>query len=240
MNSILVDKIIATESKNGLLFLQEKGMIYSFLNPVSYLDALKHQKLFSELDGLFADGSLLVAAIRLCYGVKVGRCSFDMTSLARKILDYACNERKSIYIVASAQDQVERAVDLFKERYNGINIIGYRNGYFSNEDEKNEEARHIVKLNPDFLIVGMGTVVQEDFLIRVKKNGYKGIGFTCGGFIHQTSNNLIDYYPKWIDKMNLRFLYRFVHEPHTRKRYLKAGVLFPIMFLWNKYCNNEK
>lgn len=233
--SILIQKIIATESRNEFLFLQKKGMIYSFLNPVSYLDAMENKKLFTQMDGLFADGSLLVAAIRLCYGEKVGRYSFDMTSLAPKLLEYASKEGKSVYIVASAQDQVGKAVEIFKDRYKVLQIIGFRNGYFYSEAEKDEEAKHIAELNPDFLIVGMGVVIQEDFLLRVKKAGYRGIGFSCGGFIHQTARNEIDYYPAWIDRMNLRFLYRMYKEPHTRKRYLKAGLIFPIRFVWERF-----
>ena len=234
MKSKLVDKIIHTESGNLFFILQNKGMVYSFLNPVSYLDALKHKKLYCELDGVFADGSILVAAIMMCYGVKVGRYSFDMTSLAPKLLEYACKCGKSVYIVASAQDQVEKAVKIFQERYRGINIIGYRNGFFSNEMEKDGEARHIAEVNPDFLIVGMGAIIQEEFLLKVKKAGFNGIGFTCGGFIHQTAKNLINYYPAWIDRMNLRFVYRFIHEPHTRMRYIKAGFFFPIRFIWER------
>lgn len=230
MKSILIEKIIQTESIGETTVLQQTGMIYSFLNPVSYLDALKHKELFSKMDGLFADGSILVVAISLLYGVKVSRCSFDMTSLAPKLLSFATENRKSVYIVASKQDQVERAVDIFRERYENINIIGYRNGYFADDFEKEKEAIYISKLNPDFLIVGMGAIVQEDFLLRVKEAGYQGIGFTCGGFIHQTSKDMIDYYPSWVDRYNLRFLYRMWREPHTRKRYLKAGFLFPVKF----------
>ena len=158
-----------------------------------------------------------------------------MTSLAPELMEYACKEGKSIYIVASAQEQVERAVEIFRERYKGISIIGYRNGYFADEDEKGAEAQHIVELNPDFLIVGMGAIKQEEFLLKVKDAGYQGIGFTCGGFIHQTARNMIDYYPAWMDRMNLRFVYRMWKEPHTRKRYLMAGLIFPVRFVWERF-----
>lgn len=47
-----------------------------------------------------------------------------------------------------------------------MRIIGYRNGYFSSEEEMRIEAEHIVELNPDFLIVGMGVLMQEDFYIE--------------------------------------------------------------------------
>lgn len=232
--SKLIDIIFRTESLDESSFLKQKGMIYSFLNPVSYLDALKHKELFCQMDGLFADGELLVKAIEMLYLRTVTRRSFDMTSIAPQLFEYALANNKSIYIVASAQNEVERAVQIFTKRYPGINIIGFRNGYFTSDEEENEEANYIVGLNPDFLIVGMGAVKQEEFLLKVKETGFKGVGFTCGGFIHQTAKNLIDYYPKWVDNYNLRFAYRMYKEPHTRKRYLRAGILFPIYFLMEK------
>jgi N-acetylglucosaminyldiphosphoundecaprenol N-acetyl-beta-D-mannosaminyltransferase len=235
MKQILVNKIIKTENTIFKEVLEKKRCIYTFLNPVSYLDALKNKELFSEFDGIFADGSLLIAAIRLLYGQRVTRRSFDMTSVAPELLGYAQKNNKTIYIVASKQEQVKRATEIFQERYPGITIVGYRNGYFSSEDEQEREAQHIVDVNPDFLIVGMGAVMQEKFLLRVKHSGYKGIGFTCGGFIHQTSNDQIDYYPACVDRINIRFLYRMYKEPHTRKRYLEAGLIFPIRFIWGKF-----
>ena len=33
----------------------------------------------------------------------------------------------------------------------------------------------------------------------------------------KTANNEIEYYPLWIDRMNLRFVYRMYKEKHTRK-----------------------
>lgn len=235
MKQVLEKKIIETEKSNINDVLAKNGCIYTFLNPVSYLDALKNIKLFSEFDGIFADGSILVAAIRLLYGQRVTRRSFDMTSVAPQLFDYAQQNQKSIYIVASKQEQVKKTIDIYKERYPDINIIGFRNGYFTNEEEKVEEAKHIVGLNPDFLIVGMGAIAQEKFLLKVKETGFKGIGFTCGGFIHQTASNMIDYYPAWIDRMNLRFLYRMHKEPHTRTRYIKAGLFFPVRFVWERF-----
>lgn len=235
MPSKLVEKILYTESKGESSYFKEKGVIYSFLNPVSYLDALNYRDLFCKMDGLFADGSLLVAAINLLYGKQVTRRSFDMTSVAPQLFEYAQTNGKSIYIVASKQEQIEKAVAIYKERYPDVNIVGYRNGYFDNEDEKDKEAKHIVELNPDFLIVGMGAIAQEKFLLKVKEAGFMGIGFTCGGFIHQTASNMIDYYPAWIDRMNLRFLYRMYKEPHTRKRYVKAGSVFPVRFILERF-----
>lgn len=235
MTSILIEKIVATNSSTLNEIAEAKSRIYTFLNPVSYLDALDNKGLFGRFDGIFADGSLLVAAIKMLYGKSVTRRSFDMTSLAPELFEYAEREGKSLYFVASKQEEVERAMEIFKERYPKLVVAGYRNGYFSSEEEQNKEAAYITQQNPDFLIVGMGALLQEKFLLKVKDAGYKGIGFTCGGFVHQTAKNEIDYYPDWVDRMNLRFIYRMYKEKHTRKRYLQAGLLFPARFIYEKF-----
>ena len=211
------------------------GKVFTFLNPVSYIDALEHKELFERFDGIFADGSLLVASIKLCYGVKVTRRSFDMTSIGKELFELSAREGKSLYIVASKQEEVDRAVKIFCDRFVGINVVGYRNGFFASEKEMEDEAKRITMFNPDFLIIGMGIIKQEEFLLRVKSSGYQGIGFTCGGFIRQTACGEADYYPEWINRLNLRFLYRMWKEPHTRKRYFMAGLVFPVRFVWERF-----
>lgn len=232
--SILVSEILSMEFFSVDQIFENKGKVYTYLNPVSYLTALDNKELFLQMDGVFADGGLLVKAIKLLYGKQVTRRSFDMTSMASELFAYAAEHGKTVYIVASKQEQVENAVEIFRERYPKVKFAGYRNGYFASEEEMDEEAKYITKLNPDFLIVGMGALMQEEFLLKAKRAGYQGVGFTCGGFIHQTSKNEIDYYPAWVDKTNLRFLYRMWKEPHTRKRYLMASLLFPARFIAEK------
>lgn len=234
IKSKLVESICLTNQYSDEQIFENRGKIYTYLNPVSYLTALDNKELFGQMDGIFADGGLLVKAIKMVYGKAVTRRSFDMTSMAPELFAYAEEHGKTIYIVASKQEQVEKAVEIFRKRYPKVRFAGYRNGYFSSEEEMDNEARHITELNPDFLIVGMGALMQETFLLKVKNVGYQGIGFTCGGFIHQTSRNEIDYYPAWVDKTNLRFVYRMWKEPHTRKRYVMAGLLFPARFIAEK------
>ena len=235
MYSLLVNKIFTASHLPLNSHFQKSTSIFTFLNPVSYLDALDNKELFSKFDGIFADGSVLVAAIRMLYGKKIERRSFDMTSVAPQLFDYAVQNNKSVYIVASKQEQVEKAVAIFKEKWTGLNIIGFRNGYFANQEEQEQEAIHIAEVNPDFLIVGMGAVMQEKFLVLNKENGFKGVGFTCGGFIHQVAQGDMDYYPAWVDKWNLRFVYRFFKERHTRRRYLKAAFVFPARFIFERF-----
>ena len=101
LRDTLVNKILATNQFSFQELLEDKKRIYTFLNPVSYLEAIKHRELFDAFDGIFADGSILVAAIQCLYGKTVTRRSFDMTSLAPIVFKFAEEKGKSIYIIAS-------------------------------------------------------------------------------------------------------------------------------------------
>jgi len=87
--SILVDKILSTENYSINQIFVTKGKVYTYLNPVFYLTALDNKELFVKMDGIFADGGLLVKAIKWVYGKQVIRRSFDMTSMAPELFSYA-------------------------------------------------------------------------------------------------------------------------------------------------------
>lgn len=230
---VLVRKIIDTNPDDAEI-LENRGKVYTFLNPVSYLEALKNRDLYANFDGIFVDGKFLAVAIGLLYHKRVKRCSFDMTSLAPKLFSYSESHNKSIYIVAGLQEEIDRTIATFAEHYPKLNIVGARNGYFDSDLAIDTEIQKIVKSNPDFVICGMGAIKQENFLLRLKLAGYKGIAFTCGGFISQTSKSNFIYYPRIFDILDLRFVYRMIKERHTRKRYLQAFFWFPFRFVQEK------
>lgn len=213
--------------------LSEENQIYTFLNPVSYLEARKDKQLFEKFDGIFIDGSILVKAFKYIYKIVIKRRSFDMTSIAPELFSFSIKNRKTIYFVGAKEDEIKITINILKKEYPLLNIVGYRNGYFNDQKEVENEYKKIISVKPNFLIIGMGGGYQERFLLKIKEQGFKGIGFTCGGFISQTAKgiNNIDYYPQWVDKYNIRFFYRIYKEKHTRRRYLKAAFIFPIIFI---------
>lgn len=237
--SVLVQKIVATNPCYTEMF-EDRGKIYTFLNPVSYLDALKNRDLFAKFDGIFVDGKFLAIAIKWLYRKHVKRRSFDMTSIAPELFRYSEIHGKSIYFVASRQEEVERAIEIFRQHYPQLNVAGFRNGFFKGVDEMDREIEKIVSISPDFVICGMGIVNQEKFLNRLKMMNYSGISFSCGGFISQTARSKIAYYPKIFDMLNLRFVYRMFKEKHTRKRYLQACFCFPVQFLKERVFGEKK
>jgi N-acetylglucosaminyldiphosphoundecaprenol N-acetyl-beta-D-mannosaminyltransferase len=217
---------------------KESGAVYddeiiTFLNPYSYLSFRKDTRLFALFDRIYFDGIILVKATALM-GIRSGRKSFDMTSLAPEIFTICEETKKNIYFIGSDRDSIRSFIRVISEAYPSLNIQGWRNGFFKSREERQATLQNIFDLAPDFLAVGMGSPLQEEFLSDLKSMGWKGVGFTCGGFIHQTAKGL-NYYPRWMDNLHLRWLYRIWDEPKLLKRYLLLYPWFVGLFIYDLF-----
>lgn len=146
------------------------------------------------------------------------RRSFDMTSIAIDVFKEAAENNKRVAIVGSEEGVIGRAVARLVANF-GINVVMSRHGFFESDEQICEFQEELVDINPDIIVVGMGAIRQERFLIELKEKGWDGSGYTCGGFLHQTANRL-EFYPKLFDRLNIRWLYRIYKDPYTLKRYL--------------------
>jgi exopolysaccharide biosynthesis WecB/TagA/CpsF family protein len=206
--------------------IQLNGKLYTFINPNSYL-VLRKEDCLSKIDAVYIDSIYFVKYLQLLGIVKTNRCSFDMTSCASKVFNEASEKSQSVYFVGSAAGVIKNAVNNIKQNFPNLNILGHRNGYFKNIFERDSFLDELVGLNPNVVIAGLGAPLQEKFLIDLRTKGWNGTGFTCGGFFHQTAKKL-NYYPDWINRAHLRWLYRIYDEPKLLKRYF---VHYPISFL---------
>lgn len=202
----------------------------TFLNPYSYI-IFRKQKDELRSFRIMIDGIILAKFLSFALGVPVPRTSFDMTSIARSVFAEATENRLRVAIVGSREAEIEGFVRTIKKEFVGINVVSYRNGYFSDDSEIEEHITFLHSCRPQVMIVGMGSGRQEQFLNRVRSTAtYDYIGYTCGGFIHQSTKGL-DYYPRWVDRMNLRLFFRVLNEKGLIFRHLKYYPLFLVYFL---------
>ena len=192
-----------------------EARITTFLNPFSYM-ICRRNRVQLEYFNVEIDGGLLILLFNL-FGIKCNRKSFDMTSLAPIVFKEAISNNKTIYFIGSTPSLIDKSIKNIKSQFPKLKILGYRDGYM-NESERSSVFNLICKLNVDYVICGMGTPLQEVFLLGLKKHGWSGFGYTCGGFLHQSANS-IEYYPNWINKLNLRSFYRMYDEPQLIRRY---------------------
>lgn len=138
----------------------ENSNLVTFLNPYSYLIARKNKDLFKNFN-IKIDGILLVKVLKIS-GINLKRESFDMTSLAPIVFNEAIKYKKSIFLVGTTQENLEKSVKNIKNNFKEINIIGFRNGYFKS-NERELFLNELKKINPDIVICGMGSILQENF-----------------------------------------------------------------------------
>lgn len=241
----LIEKITNAAAGYPQCTFENEKCFYTCINPYSYHIIRRHQDLYLAMNGIFVDGILMCVLIKLLWNKKIPRLSFDMTAMAADLFQYLNDKNigKTIYFIGSKHDEIKKSVANIQAAYPYLKISGYRHGYFTDEEEREGCIKHIVSLNPDFVVVGMGSPLQERFALDLKTFGYGGIVFTCGGFLHQTSLG-IRYYPEWVDKLNLRGFYRVFHEKGIPKRLFNTLIQFPILFICDtivsRVCLNRK
>ena len=202
----------------------------TFLNPHSYLLASDNEALFSQFDKIYCDGIFLVYFMR-AIGRKISRISFDMTSMAPVVFDQAVREGLSVCLVGGEEGIAQEAAEKFRREYPGLNITHIFSGFFVSNQHRDEVIDKIATDSPDIVIVGMGAILQEQFLVDLCSRNWRGFGYTCGGFFHQTANKGIKYYPDLINRLHLRWLYRIFDEPYLFKRYLNSYPKFVCRFI---------
>jgi exopolysaccharide biosynthesis WecB/TagA/CpsF family protein len=198
----------------------QEGLIVTFVNPLACSIARKSEQYLQNLkqfDWVLCDGIGMVLAARWTLGINVERQAFDMTSLAEPVLRYFAQTETPVILVGGHPGVAEKAARQFMTISPELNIVESYSGY----ENGPEQALTYLQENPQVAVIcGMGAPRQEAFLVESRLRAWKGIGFTCGGFFDQSLEGG-NYYPRWVDRLNVRFLYRLAKEPgRLWKRYL--------------------
>jgi N-acetylglucosaminyldiphosphoundecaprenol N-acetyl-beta-D-mannosaminyltransferase len=204
-----------------LILRMESGspFLATFVNPSIYAALSRNAKLESDLqrfDYIFSDGIGLTLAAQFIEKRRNARISFDSTSLALPILGAAARLNLRVALVGGQCGVANRASNQLRSIFPELQLSVIADGYAGLQDT----AKRVSDSGSDLIICGMGTGPQERFLCGMADIGWRGFGFTCGGYLDQLSNGTI-YYPKLVDKLNVRAVYRLYREPKRLwRRYL--------------------
>jgi N-acetylglucosaminyldiphosphoundecaprenol N-acetyl-beta-D-mannosaminyltransferase len=145
------------------------------------------------------------------------------------LLDFCARNHLSVYCVGTENRIIHRAVELLREGFPALNIVGYHDGFFhSREDEVNEVLQSIHAARPDILIVGMGTPLQELWIRDhwdVLQAGCILSAGSCFDYIAGEKQAC----PAWMADHGLEWLHRLFREPRRVWRRYLIGI--PV-FLW--------
>ncbi|SKC50713.1 WecB/TagA/CpsF family glycosyltransferase [Maledivibacter halophilus] len=155
--------------------------------------------------------------------------------LMGEILKFCNYSRKSIYIFGGKPGVAKRAVHNILEKYPGIEVKGYRNGYFKKDEEKNI-IENINKLSPDILFVALGAPKQEKWIYKHRKELKAKIAMGVGGCIDIWAGTA-KRAPKIFRILGLEWFYRLIKEPSRFKRMMVLPK-FMIKVLTSKNISN--
>ena len=161
----------------------------------------------------YADGAGVVVAMHKLghpNAVRIAGCDLWLDIIRESY------QEKTFYLVGGKQEVIDDTINKLKHDFEGINILGYRNGYLKTEKEREDLILDIVEKKPDVVYIAMGSPIQEFLMadmLKVHPAIYQGLG---GSFDVYTGR--VKRAPLWWQKHNLEFLYRFLRQPQRYKR----------------------
>lgn len=155
--------------------------------------------------------------------------------LLMDMLIRANERRESVYLLGATQETLEQLAVNIQRQYPNINVVGYQNGYFKNEQSIVDDISY---KKPDYLFIGMPSPYKEHFIATYKHKLNAGVCFGVGGMFDILAGKA-KRAPEKVQKMGIEWLYRITQNPlgHS-KRVLKA--LLPCLFVFSKYLFEKR
>jgi len=193
-------------SKPALVFTSANGQVLSMCARHAAI-----RKLFLDTDLIHADGMPIVLASRLlCNSPLPERVA--TTDLFHDVAKIAQDRGTTFYLLGGTSSVIEQAVCRARSLYPRLKIVGYRDGYFSREEEP-AIVEAIDAARPDILWVALGAPAEQRFSMRNRERLRKvGIIKTSGGLFDFLSGKN-SRAPRWMQAASLEWAYRTWLEP---------------------------
>lgn len=145
--------------------------------------------------------------------------------LFQRLVELSAEKGYKVYLFGAKEEVVSRVRAIFEERYPGIQIVGYRNGYFTEADEPQIVA-DMAASGADMMFVAISSPKKEYWVHKYLNQ--IGIPFVMGvGGSFDVVAGVTDRAPKWMQDHGLEWFYRFIQEPgRLWKRYIVGNAKF--------------
>ena len=131
-----------------------------------------------------------------------------------------------VFYLGGTEEVVNRLVALTRERYPGLVVAGFRNGYFDRAKDT-EVIGQIRASAADVLFVGMPTPFKELWLHRNLSKFGVGLAIGVGGTFDVLAG-VIRRAPSWMQRTGLEWLWRLMLEP---RKLWKRNVVYNTRFI---------
>lgn len=163
-------------------------------------------------------------SIGVIIGAKLQKKSFPERipgqAYFRKIIELSNEKGYSIYLLGGEPEIVKKAKENLLKLYPNVNIVGFHDGYFDENEEK-EVIKEINQLQPNVLFVALGAPKQEKWIAKHRHELKVDVAAGQGGTYDYEAGK-IKRAPKWVQKIGIEWLWRLVRQP---KRIVRQSVL---------------
>ncbi len=146
---------------------------------------------------------------------------------AKRLLNEAAFCNIPVAIIGSKEEIVIKAVENLRNEINGLNVVYYHDGYFTDDNEIYSELK---KHSPKLILTALGSPKQEKFIYNAKKILNPALMIGIGGSLDVWSGS-VKRAPKIFQKLGLEWLYRTITQPSRFKRIFPTLPLFLIKVL---------
>ena len=209
---------------------EKKHLHHTVVNASKLVKMQKDKELYFSVvnsDIINADGQAVVWASKILGKPLPERVTG--IDLMQELVELAYKKGYKIFFFGAKEDVVKKVVDIYSQKYSSNIIAGYRNGYFSEEEEA-LIAKQIAESGANILFVAISSPKKEKFLYK-NKEILKNINLIMGvGGSFDVVAGKVKRAPKWMQKYGLEWFYRFVQEPKRMwKRAFIDNSLFVIL-----------
>lgn len=184
------------------------------------------RRIVNACDLVSADGMPVVWASRLLgKPLKERVAGIDLfEALMRR-----AGERGWRVFLLGAQDEVVWTVAaIYRERYPGLQLAGWRDGYWQGEQEEARVARMVAESRADLLFVAISSPKKEQFLGKYQAAMRVPFAMGVGGTFDVVSGR-VRRAPGWMQRAGLEWFWRFLQEP---RRMFRRYFIDDMLFVW--------
>jgi N-acetylglucosaminyldiphosphoundecaprenol N-acetyl-beta-D-mannosaminyltransferase len=209
-----IDSMTALDRVETFAHRRKEGLsrVVFFANVHSLHLARKNPSLLKKInaaDLVLPDGSGLALAGRL-FGVPI-RENVNGTDFLPRVLARAAARKWSVFLLGGRDDILEGCSKVLTAMFPGLEIVGTHHGHWVSEEQEAVLAT-INTLRPDLLLVGMGSPIQENWIIQNAATLEVGICFGVGGLFDFLAGDK-PRAPRWLRKAGLEWIFRFLNDP---------------------------
>lgn len=146
------------------------------------------------------------------------------------IAERAAQEGWRIFLLGAGEGIAERAAQIFRQHYTGVQIVGTYAGSPRPADADGIIER-INAAKPDILLVAYGAPQQDVWIHRYRDRLGVKVAMGIGGTLDFVTGN-IPRAPLWMRRWGLEWLYRLYLQPSRWRRMLRLPVFAIKALLW--------